>query len=129
MTVEAKSGQMTAGTLSMEYVRQANTHLDSLRADREEEPPAGSVSVVVSSRTIVDPDAVPIAVPHLHLASPDLVLDVARDAVRTWTQIRGALSGAADEDLRLAVAKAFWEHQVLPTQTLARLTIDPFRGA
>src|SRR5215207_3263634 len=38
ITVEAKSEQMTAGTLSMEYVRQANTHLDSLRADRNEEP-------------------------------------------------------------------------------------------
>jgi len=82
----------------------------------------------VSPRTIVDPDAVPIAASHLHLASPDLVLDVARDAVRAWKQIRTALSGSADEDTRLAVARAFWEHRVLPTQTLARLTTDLIRG-
>ncbi|MGH3712034.1 MAG: DEAD/DEAH box helicase [Micromonosporaceae bacterium] len=128
ITIEAKSEQMTSGTLSMDYVRQANTHLDSLRADLDGEPPAGSASVVVSPRTIVDPDAVPIATQHLHLVHPSVVLGIASGAVSAWKHIRMAVPRTTDGDPRPTVAKALWDHQALPTQVLDRLTADPVRG-
>ncbi|MFF4227991.1 DEAD/DEAH box helicase [Streptomyces sp. NPDC001820] len=130
MTVEAKSEQDSEGLLSMEYVRQTNTQLASLAADRGvEAPPAGSISVVVSPRSVVDPDAVPIAGPHVYLSTPKLVLDIAHDAVRAWKELRGMAKGVVGEVLHPTVARILWEHRVLPTQVRERLSRDPIRGA
>lgn len=130
LTVEAKSEQESGGLLSMDYVRQANTHLASLAADRDAgAPPEGSISVIVSPRSVVDPDAVPIAAPHLYLASPGLVLDIAHDAARAWKALRGVAGGVPGEALRADAARLLWEHRVLPTQVRERLSRDPVRGA
>lgn len=128
MTVEAKSEQKAEGVLSMDYVRQTNTQLASLAADREVATvPAGSVSIVVTPRTVVDPDAVPIANLHVHTAVPKLVLDVAHDTVRAWKALRGLALGVAREALREEIARVMWSHRVLPTQVRERLTRDPIR--
>ena len=129
MTVEAKSEQESEGMLSMEDVRQTNTQLASLASDRGvDEPPEGSISVVVTPRSVVDPDAVPIAAPHVYLATPKLVLDIAHDTVRAWKALRGMASGVSGEVLHADVARLLWEHRVLPTQVRERLRWDPIRG-
>jgi len=128
VTLEAKSDQQPEGTLSMEYVRQANTQLDSVAADREQDAPADSFSLIVSPRRLVDPDAVPIARDHLHLATPDTVLDIAHDAVRAWKELRGAAAGIDGRGQHGAIAQVLWQHRVLPTQVRDRLTSDPIRG-
>ncbi|MGP4030070.1 DEAD/DEAH box helicase [Actinomadura sp. 3N407] len=129
MTVEAKSEQEAEGMLSMDYVRQTNTQLASLTADRDvEEPPQGSISIIVTPRSVVDPDAVPIADPHVYLSMPKLVLDVAHDAVRAWKELRGMAKGVSEEALHVDVARVLWEHRVLPTQVRERLSRDPIRG-
>lgn len=113
----------------MDYVRQTNTQLASLAADREvEEPPEGSISVIVTPRTVVDPDAVPIAAPHVYLATPRLMLDIAHDAVRAWKELRSIATGVSKEVLHADVARLLWEHRVLPTQIRERLSRDPIRG-
>jgi Rad3-related DNA helicase len=130
ITVEAKSEQTAEGMLSMEYVRQANTQLRSLAADREVEmPPEGSISVIVSPRSVVDPDAVSAADKHLHLTTPKRVADVAHDTVRAWKELRSETRGHQAEGLHTDVARILWEHRVLPTQVAERLTVDPIRGA
>lgn len=129
MTVEAKSEQKSTGMLSMDYVRQSNTQLKSLAADRDvEAPPEGSVSIIVSPRSVVDPDAVPIAEPHVYLATPKSVLDIAHDAVRAWKELRGVASGVSGDALHADVAQLLWEHRVLPTQVMERLCRDSVRG-
>lgn len=129
ISVEAKSEQAPGGMLSMDYVRQTNTQLASLAADREvEEPPEGSISVIVTPRTVVDPDAVPIAAPHVYLATPRLMLDIAHDAVRAWKELRSIATGVSKEVLHADVARLLWEHRVLPTQIRERLSRDPIRG-
>ncbi|SDV00863.1 DEAD/DEAH box helicase [Microlunatus sagamiharensis] len=129
ISVEAKSEQDEEGLLSMGYVRQTNTQLASLAADTGmDAPPEGSVSVIVTPRSIVDPDAVPIAASHVHLGSPKLVLDIAHDADRAWKELRGIAPGATGEDWRQAVSEVLWQHRVLPTQVRERLTRDPIRG-
>ncbi|MCX4974995.1 DEAD/DEAH box helicase [Streptomyces sp. NBC_00620] len=130
MTLEAKSEQESEGMLSMDYVRQTNTQLASLAADRGvEAPPEGSISIIVSPRSVVDPDAVPIAAPQVYLAAPKLVLDIAHDAVRAWKELRGIAKGVGGEVLHATVARILWEHRVLPTQVRERLSRDPIRGS
>lgn len=129
ITVEAKSEQDSEGMLSMEYVRQTNTQLASLTADREvEAPPQESISVVVTPRSVVDPDAVPIAASHVYLATPKLALDIAHDSVRAWKELRGIARGVSGDVLHADVARVLWEHRVLPTQVRERLSRDPIRG-
>lgn len=129
ITVEAKSEQDEHGMLSMNYVRQANTQLASVAADRDDDDaPDGSVSVIVTPRGVVDPDAVSIAAPQVHLASPKLVLDIAHDTARAWNELRGAAHGAVGDARHRAVATVLWQHRVLPTQVRERLTRDPVRG-
>lgn len=129
VTVEAKSEQESKGMLSMDYVRQTNTQLISLAADREvESPPEGSISVIVTPRSVIDPDAVPIAASHVYLSMPKLMLDIAHDAVRAWKRLRGIAQGVSVEALHDDVARVLWEHRVLPTQVRERLSQDPIRG-
>lgn len=130
MTVEAKSEQKSTGMLSMDYVRQSNTQLKSLAADRGvEAPPEGSISVIVTPRSVVDPDAVPIADPHVYLATPKSILDIAHDTVRAWKELRGVASGVSGDILHANVAQLLWEHRVLPTQVKERLCRDSVRGS
>ena len=129
VTLEAKSEQEPEGLLSMDYVRQANTQLSSLAADRQvESPPDGSISVIVTPRSVVDPDAVPIASAHVYLTAPKLILDIAHDVVRAWKALRGIAQGAAADALHPDAARILWEHRVLPTQIRDRLSRDPIRG-
>ena len=130
ITVEAKSEQEEEGLLSMAYVRQTNTHLASVAGDRTvDSAPEGSVSVIVTPRGVVDPDAVAIAASHVHLASPTLMLDIAHDTARAWNELRGAVPGVEGVALHRAVADVLWQHRVLPTQVRERLTRDPIRGS
>jgi DEAD/DEAH box helicase len=129
ITVEAKSEQGSEGVLSMDYVRQANTQLASLASDREvEEPPEGSISVIVSQRGVVDPDAVPIAAAHVYRAEPNLILNIAHDTVRAWKALRGAGAGVSGDVLHIDAARILWEYRVLPSQVQDRLRRDPIRG-
>jgi hypothetical protein len=127
LTVEAKSEQ-TADRLSMGYVRQANTHLSSLAADRGvAEAPPGSVSVFAAASELVDPDAVPIAVSHLYLTTTAVVLDLAHEVHRAWAEVRTSVS-SADPNAKAAVARILWEHRILPAQVKEMLTRVPIRG-
>jgi hypothetical protein len=129
ISVEAKSEQKTEGMLSMDYVRKTNTQLASVAGDRRvDTPPDGSISVIVSPRSVVDPDAVPIAAAHVHLASPKVVLDIAHDTVRAWKELRGIAQGVSGDALHPEAARVLWEHRVLPTQVRERLSKDPIRG-
>lgn len=129
VTVEAKSEQKAEGLLSMEYVRQTNTQLDSLAADRGvDEPPEGSASVIVTPRPAIDPDAVSIARPHVHITRPKLMLDLGHDLTRAWKEFREAAPGVGDAGMRDEGARILWQNRVLPTQIVERLTRDPIRG-
>ena len=92
------------------------------------EAPEGSISVIVTPRRVVDPDAVPTAAAHVHLAEPKLVLDVAHDLVRAWKKLRGMAKGVPGDLLHVDAACVLWEHRVLPTQVRERLSRDPMRG-
>ncbi len=128
VTLEAKTEQDLAGMISMECIRQADTQLASLAGDRGEDPPEGSFSLIVSPRTVVDPDAMPIAHENLYLVAPDVIGDIAHDVVRAWGELRGSALGAGQDVQRAATARVLWQHRVLPTQIKDRLAGDSIRG-
>lgn len=95
MTLEAKSEALPTGLVSMENVRQTNTHLRSLATDRHGAIPDGSVSVIVTPKELVDPDAVAIADDHLHLCAPPTIRNIAQDTVEacaSWATLIEAYS-------------------------------------
>lgn len=129
VTVEAKSESNHDGLLSMDYVRQTNTQLDSVAADLAvDEVPEGSVSIIVTPRDAVDPDAVAIAGAHVFHARPKLLSDLGHDVARAWNELRPAMQGLADTARRDEATAILWKHRVLPTQLIDRLTQDPIRG-
>jgi hypothetical protein len=129
LAVEAKSEQ-TADRLSMDYVRKANTQLDSLAADKGvDQAPQMSATVIVAQNRLVDPDAVPIANPNVYLTTTELVLDIAHGAHRAWNDLRGSLIGVPVIQARVAAAETLWAHRVVPTQVRERLTHEPIKGS
>lgn len=123
ITVEAKSEQLGDGPISMNYVKQTNTHLKSLASDRSlDDAPQASLSVIASPRRVVDPDAVPIAESHVYVIAPTKILDIAHDARRAWTSIRALAQDDDDDLMRGQIGRYLWEHRVLPTQVRERLS-------
>jgi hypothetical protein len=126
ITVEAKSEQESKGAISMDYIRQTDSQLDSLASDeRVEEVPEASISLIVSPRLVVKPDAVPIARDHVFLGSPANILALAIDTDRAWKQLRNLET--TQPDLAGAVERIMWSHQILPSQIRERLTLRKVR--
>ena len=121
IALEAKSEQ-TADQLSMEYVRKANTQLDSLSADLSESIPEGSASLIIGKTEVVHPDAIAIANKNLFLVHTDVVLDLARAANRAWTSMRASLIGMPLETAGPTIAQMMWGERLLPSQVRERLT-------
>ncbi|MEU2391961.1 DEAD/DEAH box helicase [Streptomyces sp. NPDC007369] len=130
MTVEAKSEQKSDGGISLNDIRQTNTHLQQLASDQQvDEPPAGSISVIASPKGIVSDDGVTGAVPHLYLVSPETILALAVRATQAWTRIRGAApAGVEGDDLLAVVTQALRTSRVLPSYVKETMTADPVRS-
>ncbi|WP_225659159.1 DEAD/DEAH box helicase [Streptomyces sichuanensis] len=129
LTIEAKSEQKPDGGISLKYIRQANTQLDLLAADEGlDDPMPGSITVIVSPRSMVVDDGVKVAREHLYLASPEVLETVAQRVVRAWTAIRGAApAGVEGEDLRAVVEEALASHRILPSHVFDDLSLDRIR--
>lgn len=123
MTLEAKSEQKSGGVISMEYVRQANTQLASLRADLEaDEIPAGSFTTIISPRLATASSATAIAHDHLFHTTPVTIELIARDTERAWKEILNL--SLDDSALEYKVSESLWTYQILPDQLTERLTTE-----
>lgn len=121
LTLEAKSEADPRGPVSMDDVRQANTQLRSLSADRDTPIPAGSASVIVTPKQLADPDAVAIAEPHLHVCAPSDVLALAHDVVEAWRTIRTSAHNLEGPDAQLVIRRCLADLRLLPTGVRERL--------
>jgi hypothetical protein len=127
IAVEAKSEQ-TAEMLSMDYVRKANTQLASLASDLGADVPPNSLSVIVGTTELIDPDAVPIASESLCLALHREVLDIAQETSRTLTQVRSTVTGIDTEHAAETVGRLLFNARLLPSQIRERLSARRIRG-
>lgn len=128
IAVEAKSDHEPTGVVPHKDIRQANDQLRLLCHDRgRNAAPPGSATVVVSPKPAVDPDGVIAAERHVHLATPDTVLTLARDVAAAWEDILAGRTGREGRSLRTLVTTALAAHSALASQVLDRLTDQPVR--
>lgn len=124
MTLEAKSEEKSNGLLPLKDVRQANTQLDQLAADRGmDHPPAGSPAIIVSDKLSVDPQHAQAANPNVFLASTGVLRDIAGDVNAIWDNLlTSAHITVSDQTQRQHVRTVLTEHGCLPSQIIDRLT-------
>lgn len=129
MTIEAKSEQDGNKMLSLRDLRQANTQLDQLAADRGRNyPPAMSPAIIVSDRLQVDPQHAQAANPNVFLSSTDILKGIAADATAVWTDLLTTTSKIPSEDSqRKRIRSVMIENGCLPTQVIERLTQNKVR--
>lgn len=129
MTVEAKSEERNDGLLPVKDIRQANTQMDQLAADRGVDyPPAGSPIVLLSDRLTVDPQHAPIANPNVYLSSPATISTIAADIATVWVKLLSTATGKLSEtEQRKHVRASLTDNGCLPSQVLERLTHDRIR--
>ncbi len=128
LTLEAKSEAKEAGLISMDNVRQTNTHLRSLSSDRSEEAPDGSASVIVTTKQLADPDAVAIAEPHVFMCAPTDVVRLAQDLIEAWEEIRASAHNLEGDEALVIVRRSLADHRALPTAVRERLLGTPVGG-
>lgn len=128
VSVEAKSEQNGDKTIPLRDIRQANTQLDQLAADRKMgHPPAGSSAIIVSSRLTVEPEHAGAANPNVYLASPEVIRDLASDARTAWATLVPAINGQDHAGAREFVADTLRQYGCLPSQAKERLTVSRIR--
>lgn len=127
--IEAKSDEVPTGVIPLRDIRQANTQLKHLASDRGlAEPPEQSVTIIVSPRTTIEPDAVTVAEPHVHLIQPTDLQTLARDMEVAWNKLITRCAGHQNDDLERLIYRVLSEHRLLPTQVRERLTTIPVGG-
>ncbi|OZF25726.1 hypothetical protein CH296_26815 [Rhodococcus sp. 14-2496-1d] len=129
MTIEAKSEPHDDGLLPLKDVRQTNTQLDQLAADRGmSHPPAGSPAIIVSDKLSVDPQHASAANPNVYLASTRVVREVASDAAMVWADLLATAVGLTSESAQKQhVRSVMTENGCLPSQVIDRLTQNRIR--
>ncbi|MGL5823558.1 MAG: hypothetical protein ACRCYU_01655, partial [Nocardioides sp.] len=129
MTVEAKSEQHSGGLLPLHDIRQANTQLDQLAADRGlDHPPAESPAVIVSDRLTIDPQHASAANSNVYLTSTEVVEQIAGDVSAVWSDLLTSAVGVPTEAaLRRHVRAVMTENGCLPSQVVDRFTRNRIR--
>ncbi len=119
LAIEAKSDEKPSGMIPHRDIRQANDQLRLLCADRHQDaPPAGSATIIVSPKPAVARDGIISAEAHVHVISPVVMTDLARDAAQAWDEILAGRAGHSGTALRELVTAALARHSVLPSQVL-----------
>lgn len=129
ITIEAKSEEHSDGLLPLKDVRQANTQLDQLAADRGmDHPPAGSPAIIVSDRLSVDPQHAQAANPNVYLTSSGVLREIAGDVAVVWADLlKTAVGVASEHSQKQHVRSVMNENGCLPSQVINRLTQNRIR--
>lgn len=124
MTIEAKSEEHHDGLLPLKDVRQANTQLDQLAADRGmDHPPASSPAIIVSDKLSVDPQHAQAANPNVYLTSTEVMKEIASDIAAVWADLIATAAGMTSEQAQKHhVRSVMTENGCLPSQVIDRFT-------
>lgn len=121
LTLEAKSEAVASALVSMGDVRQTNTQLKSLAADRDASIPSGSSLVIVTPRQLADPDAVAIADAHVRFCGPTDLLSLAQDAIEAWRVLRASAMNVEGVEAMATVRRVFVDHRLVPSAIRERI--------
>lgn len=131
LTIEAKSEEHSDGLLPLRDIRQANTQLDQLAADRGREyAPTGSQSILVCDRLVIHPDHAQTANSNVFLCSTDTVAQIAYDVNTVWLNLLTASARSGPKRIfRAHVKDTLTDNGCLPTQVIDRLMQIEIKGA
>lgn len=128
ITLEAKSEQLSGGTIGPNYVRQTNSQLATLADDEDvEDHPDGSISVIISPKMAVTPDAVSAANRNIYLVSTDSMVKLAKEVKQAWSELRKYVTDPDETSQRNALTNMLWDFKLLPGQLKDQLTLEPIR--
>lgn len=77
---------------------------------------------------LAESTAAAVAEPFVHITTPAVVLELARDAVAAWKGIRAQAQGLAPQAYRDLLRRVLAEYALLPSDLAARLLSDPLQG-
>jgi hypothetical protein len=127
-TIEAKSETESGKTIPLKYIRQTNTQLTQLAADRKTDaPPSGSVSVIVSPGAAVEADIAVAANPDVYMTDPQVISGLAADVKKAWATLLATSTRGSSTALRDQVTRVFSAYGCMPTQVVARIATNPIR--
>ncbi|MFE7352478.1 DEAD/DEAH box helicase [Streptomyces sp. NPDC057543] len=124
VTWEAKSEAQPTGMVGPNDVRQAGSHLRTTESERGTSAPSDSVSLLMSPKPAVMPEARALAEEHLYLVGPEQVLDVFDRLLRAWRSARGRIISSLTAT---ELAEIFQTEKALPSQWLPLLRKAPIR--
>jgi len=124
---EAKSDESATSPLSLETVRQANTHMDWLANALHTKAPSGSSTVVVSPRVDVPPDVASVSQESVYLLTPATIRTIASEVLSVWRTARGLAKGQPNEILRESFREQLVKQDCLSTALFRRLQARPIR--
>lgn len=123
IAIEAKSEGSSEGNLSLNNIRQSNTHLNLLAAELGEDPPVGSITIIVSDKSSVDPKQAQTADPNLYLTSTSVVKRIANDVSEVWKDLLATAVGIdPEEEQKRHVISVMKRNGCLPSQVTDQLT-------
>lgn len=121
---EAKTMEDADRPLAVREVRQASSHKNWVRSQISWPQPRTSVTIVVSPRDVVDPDAVAVCDSDVYLVTPEQVRDIAARTAEAISVAAAAAPGLDANQLRARLGGLFAEHKLGTPELLAELTLQ-----
>lgn len=124
--IEAKSDESPTGVIPLQDIRQVNSQLDLLAANRGgvSVPSGHAASVIVSPRKSVAPRGVAAAKRNLYLTRPQDFLALADDVEDVWKSLILLRHNDDIDQILTAVKSILAEAQLLPSDIYQRLTLE-----
>ncbi len=114
--LEAKTEEQAAAPLSVETVRQAESHHRWVAQNLGWPEPQETLTVIVSPRQTIDPDAAKLAVEQT-LVTPEVIRDIAKRCIAAHNEVRARARGLDNEPLAVDLGARF-EREHLDTASL-----------
>ena len=124
---EAKTEEQLTGPISLRTAREAQGHVNWVRANMPVSDSTQILTVVVSNRTTVSKEAVPNA-EGLFVISSTAVRDTAKKTVSTIRSLRAQASGTSSDEFRQVIGERLKREGLDPKNIQAELLGKPLGG-
>ena len=124
IVLEAKTEEQADAQLSVETVRQSESHRRWVAQNLGWPEPRETLTVIISPRETIDPDAAKLAVDQT-LVTPEVIREIARRCVSAHNEVRARARGLDNEALAVALGARFEREHLDTTSLLSELGTRP----
>ncbi len=118
--LEAKTEEQADAPLSVETVRQAESHHRWVAQNLGWPEPQETLTVIVSPRVTIDPDAAKLAVDQA-LVTPEVIRDIAKRCIAAHNEVRARARGLDNEPLAVDLGARFGREHLDTASLLSEL--------